>query len=325
MAKPTLSVLLPNYNHSEYLPKSLGALVDRERCPDEVIVIDDGSTDNSWEIIQDYARKHAHIRAFRNEKNMGANYTVDRAFGLAQGDYIYSGAADDFVLPGFFEKCMALLEQHPEAALCCTVGDWRELHTGLNWHMGVGMSDVPAYLSPQRLCELERRGRLFIAGHTVIVKKAVLVAAGRFPPATKYASDWYTYNLIGFKFGICVVPEVLAVNQINPNTLFLRGRRDKQADLEVMEAILRLWSQEKWQDAVQRMKDCGALYVWGWPMLKVLLRHREYRHYLTSTFLRKNLWHTAKVVLKRIGPAWLVNFYCKLGGYRAKPAETKVA
>jgi len=267
MAKPTLSVLLPNYNHSKYLPLSLGALVDRERCPDEVIVIDDGSTDNSWEIIQEYARKHSHIRAYRNEKNMGANYTVDRAFGLATGEFIYSGAADDFVLPGFFEKCMALLEKHPEAGLCCTAGDWRELHTGLNWHIGAGMSDVPAYLSPQRLCELERRGRLFIAGHTVIVNKALLVAAGRFPPATKYASDWYTYNLIGFKYGICVVPEVLAVCQISPDTLFLRGRRNREEDLQVMEAIVRLWSQEKWQDSIQRMKSCGALYIWGWLML----------------------------------------------------------
>ena len=323
MANPTLSVLLPNYNHSKYLPKSLGALVNRERCPDEVIVIDDGSTDNSWEIILEYARKHPHIHAYRNEKNMGANYTVDRAFGLAQGDYVYSGAADDFVLPGFFEKCMALLAKHPEAGLCCTIGDWRELHTGLNWHMGIGMSNAPAYLSPVRLCELERRGRLFIAGHTVIFKKAVLIEAGRFPPATKYASDWYTYNLIGFKYGICVVPEVLAVNQINPNTLFLRGRRDKKADLEVMEAIVRLWRQEKWQDAVELMRKCGALYIWGYPMLKTLLRHREYWHYLTPTFLRKNLWHISKLSLKRMGPAWLVNSYCKLAGYRVKLAEPK--
>ena len=162
-------------------------------------------------------------------------------------------------------------------------------------------------------------GAVVIAGHTVIVQKAALVEVGGFPPATKYAADWYTYNLIGFKYGICVVPEVLAVNQINPNTFYLRGRRDKEADLEVMEAILRLWGQEKWQDAVELMRKCGALDIWGYPMLKTLLRHREYRHYLTPTFLRKNLWHITKRSLKRMGPAWLVNCYCKLSGYRAKP------
>jgi len=325
MTKPTLSVLLPNYNHSKYLPLSLGALVDRERCPDEVIVIDDGSTDNSWEIIQEYARKHPHIRAYQNEKNMGTNYTVDRAFGLATGEFIYSGAADDFVLPGFFEKCMALLDQHPEAGLCCTIGDWRELHTSLNWHMGVGMSDQPAYLTPERMMELERRGRFFIAGHTVIVRRSALLEAGKFPSSVKFATDWYTYNLIGFHYGICVVPEVLAVVQIDPNTYYNRSRRDPEVDRQVMGAILRLWSQEKWQDAVALMKDCGALYVWGWPMLRTLLTHREHRHYITLTFLRKNLWHIFKLLVKRVLPSSVTNVLAGFAGYRVKSSGQTAA
>jgi glycosyltransferase involved in cell wall biosynthesis len=325
MAKPTLSVVLPNYNHSKCLPKALQALAARERPPDELIVIDDGSTDNSWEIIQSFASQYPFIRAYKNDRNRGIEYTVGRGLELASGDYFGGAASDDLVLPGFFEKSMALLSKHPEAGLCCTIGDWRELHTGLNWHVGVGMADQPTYLSPDRMMELERRGKLFIAGHTVIVKRSSLLEVGQFPASTKYACDWYTYNLIGFHCGICVVPEVLAVNQIDANTYYLRGRRDKAGDQQVMEAILRLWSQEKWQDAVELMRKCGALYIWGYPMLKTLVRHREYWHYLTPTFLRKNLWHIAKLSLKRMGPAWLVNFYCQLAGYRAKPTKPKAA
>jgi glycosyltransferase involved in cell wall biosynthesis len=321
MAKPTLSVVLPNYNHSQYLPTALHALAARERPPDELIVIDDGSSDNSWKIIQGFASKYPFIRAYKNDRNMGIEYTVSRGLELASGDYFSGAAADDQVLPGFFEKCMALLEQHPAAGLCCTIGDWRELHTGLSWHMGVGMADRPAYLSPERMMELERRGRFFIAGSTVIVKRSYLLEVGKFPASVKYGGDWYTYNLIGFHYGICVVPEVLGVVQIDPNTYYSRGRRDKQGDVQVIEAILRLWSQEKWQDSVQRMKDCGALYVWGWPMLKFLLTRREYRHFITPTFLRKNLAHSVKLVLKRTAPTALTSVYCKLAGYRAKPAE----
>ena len=325
MANPTLTVVMPNYNHSMHLPKSLGALVNRERPPDELIVIDDGSTDNSWEIIQDFARRHPCIRAYRNDKNIGVVPTVDRALQFATGDYIYGAAADDYVLPGFTEKTMELLSQHPEAGLCCTIGDWQELHTGLNWHMGVGMADKPAYLSPDRMMELERRGKFFIAGHTVIVKRSALFEAGKFPTEAKYGSDWFTYNLIGFRYGICFVPEVLAVSQIDSTTSYNKGRRDKAGDLRVMEEMLRLLGQSPYPDAVRRMRDCGALYVWGWPMLRVLLRQREYRHYLTPTFLRKSLCHITKLSLKRMGPAWLVNLYCKLAGYRAKPAAAKAA
>ncbi len=309
---------MPNYNHSEYLPKSLGALVNRERCPDEVIVIDDGSTDNSWEIIQEFARKHPHIRAYKNEKNMGPMYTVDRALNMATGDFVYSGAADDFVLPGFFEKCMAVLAEHPEAGLCCTVGHWEEMHTGLVWHMGVGMTDKPAYLSPERMMELERKGRLFIAGHTVIVKRSALLEVGKFPAAVKYGGDWYTYNLIGFHLGICVVPEPLAVFQIHPKTYYNRGRQDKQDEQLVMAAVIRLWGQEKWQDSIKRMKDCGALYIWGYAMLRYLVTHREHWHYLNLTFLRKNLMHIVKLLLKRMLPSSVTNWLAGLAGYRAK-------
>ena len=121
------------------------------------------------------------------------------------------------------------------------------------------------------------------------------------------------------------MPEVLAVCQINPNTFYLRGRRDRAADLQVMEAILRLWEKEKWQDAVALMRDAGSLYIWGYPMLKTLLRHREYRHYLTPTFLRKNLWQITKLALKRIAPVAIGNWYLKLAGYRAKPMQTAAA
>ncbi len=318
MAKPTLSVVMPNYNHAQYLRKSLSALTDRDRPPDELIVIDDGSTDNSWEIIQEFASKHTFIHAYKNEKNLGVVPTVDKALHLAKGDYICGAAADDYVLPGFIEKTMDLLEKHPEAGLCCTIGDWQELHTGLNWHMGAGMTDKPAYLSPETMMELERRGKLFIAGHTVAVKRSALFEAGKFPVEAKYGSDWFTYNLIGFRYGICVVPEVLAVNQIDATTSYNKGRRDKASDLKVMRDMLDLLKRSPYPDAVERMRKCGALYVWGWPMLKVLVTHSEYRHYLTPLFLRKNIWHITKLLLKRTLPASVTNFLAGLAGYRVK-------
>jgi glycosyltransferase involved in cell wall biosynthesis len=319
MKLPTLSIIIPNFNHGHCLPVAVNAIVKQSAQPFEIILIDDGSTDRSVEVIQELARQHPVIKFHRNEKNQGVCYTINRGIDLAQGEYLFFSAADDAILPGFLEKSLRVLGQHPQAGLNCTVGDWREEATGLHWHMGVGMAETPSYLSPQQLVDLERRGRLFIAGHTVIVRKAALLAAGGFQDTTKYAADWYTFNLIGFKYGICVVPEVLAVNRITPNTFYLRSRRDKQADLRVMEDILRLWGQEKWQDAIALMRSCGALYIWGYPMLKTLVRHGEYRHYLTLTFLRKNLWHITKRSLKRAGPAWLVNLYCKLIGYQAKP------
>jgi glycosyltransferase involved in cell wall biosynthesis len=314
---------MPNYNHSQFLPKSLGALVERERSPDELIIIDDGSTDNSWNIIQDFATRYPFIRAFRNTENLGCVPTVEKALALASGDYVHGAAADDYVLPGFYEKSMALLDQYPEAGLCCTIGDWREVHTGLRWNMGAGMTNVPAYLSPERMMDVEREGRLFIAGHTVIVKRSALFEAGGFPEAAKYGSDWFAYYLIGFQHGICVVPEALAVNRIDANTYYNRGRRDKAGNLKVMEAIMRLLVESNYPEAVERIRKCGALYVWGYPMLRVLLGERAYRRFLTPTFLRKNIWHTTRLFLKRHAPTALINWYLGKSGYRTQPVNVQ--
>ena len=120
--QPTLSVLFPNYNHARFLPESLGAFLAQSYRPVEIIIIDDASTDNSVEVIETFARREPRLRLIRNERNMGVVPNMNRLVEMASGDYVYLSAADDKVLPGFFEKSMALLSQYPQAGLCSTVG-----------------------------------------------------------------------------------------------------------------------------------------------------------------------------------------------------------
>ncbi len=121
MERPRLSVIMPNYNHGSYITEALEAVVRQSFTPFEFIICDDGSTDNSVEIIQEFADRYPFIRFVKNEKNLGALTTSGRLFELAKGDYIYPAAADDKILPGFFEKSMRLLVEYPQAAICSTL------------------------------------------------------------------------------------------------------------------------------------------------------------------------------------------------------------
>ena len=67
-AGPTLSVVLPNYNHARYLPRALDALLSQELPADEIIVVDDCSTDASQEIVSRYEARYPSIRLVANEK-----------------------------------------------------------------------------------------------------------------------------------------------------------------------------------------------------------------------------------------------------------------
>jgi glycosyltransferase involved in cell wall biosynthesis len=318
MELPRLSVIIPNYNHGHCLPVAVESLLKQSVPPDEIIIVDDGSTDNSVVVIESLVRRYPQIQFYRNEKNLGVCPTVNRGIDMAKGEYVFLSGADDQTLPGFLEKSLQLLARHPEAGLSCTVGDWHEVATGLNWHMGVGMVDKPSYLSPEQMLGLERRGRFYIPGHTAIMKRSALIEAGKLIPELRLVVDWFTNYVIGFRHGICVVPEPLAVFKIFPDAYYKRNRRDKQIYRSVLEFMLTLLNQPKFQDSAEFIRQAGSLYIFGAPMLGLLVSRSEFRRFLTPVFLRKNLWYCTKLVLKRIVPAFLGNLYFRISGYRAK-------
>lgn len=318
MNPPTLSVVMPNYNHARYLPRSLAALLNQSVQPLEIIVVDDASTDNSVDVIQEFARQHPLIRLHHNEKNMGVLYNIRLGLDMARGDYIFSPAADDEVTPGFFEKSLRLLAQHPQAALSCTIGDYREEATGLNWLWGAGIADQPCYLSPADLVKVERRGKLYIPPNSVIFKKSALREVGNYPSELKFCTDWYAMYVAGFRHGICFVPEPLAVFHVQSNSYYHRLRRDETEYAKVLAQLLQRLNQQEIQDAVERIRKAGSLFIYAMPMLKVMLSQPDYRRFITPTFLRKNLAHSAKLFLKNHSPAWFVKFYLQISGYRKR-------
>src|SRR5258708_5173204 len=102
MREPMLSVVLPNYNHAQYLSNAIDAISGQSRSPDEIIVIDDASTDDSRDILAQYQTRHPNLIVLFNEQNFGALSALQRGLRVARGRYIYFAAADDQILPGFF-------------------------------------------------------------------------------------------------------------------------------------------------------------------------------------------------------------------------------
>lgn len=325
MILPTLSVVVPNYNHARLLPTCLQALLEQSVQPLEIIILDDASTDHSVEVIQDFAARSPIIRFYRNEQNQGVVFGMNRGLELARGDYVYFAAADDKVLPGLLEKSLRLLAQYPAAALSCTISVWQEVDSGLRWHMGVGMADQPCYLSPARMVELERRGELFIASNTVLFKRSSILRAGGFIPQLKWHCDWFGMYVSGFRDGVCFVPEPLAVAHIYAASFHSAGRRNKQEYREVLRRMLDLLNRSDYADAAELIRRSGALFLFGRPMLELMLSQPSHRRFFTPAFLRKNLWHSLKLEVKKITPTFAAKWYFQLCGYQMRAPGSAAA
>ena len=114
-----LSVILPNFNHGRLIDRALDALLKQKPLPDEIVVIDDASTDDSLTIIKQLAAETPRIRVAANVQNIGVVGTLNIGLAMSREPYVYFAAADDWIMPGFFELAIRMLEAHPHCGLFC--------------------------------------------------------------------------------------------------------------------------------------------------------------------------------------------------------------
>ena len=114
------------YNGAKTLRRALEPLVQQDHPHVEIIICDDGSTDDSRTICQEYACRYQSIRYIENEKNLGLLANFNKLFQLAKGKYFLWADQDDIRDRTYISKCVAVLESDPEAVLCHS-------HSGVFW------------------------------------------------------------------------------------------------------------------------------------------------------------------------------------------------
>lgn len=111
---PLVSVVIPVYNASAYVASALVSILGQTYTNTEIIIVDDASTDNTWEILTRFAKQNKNIKLLRNKKTQGVSNTVERAIEQTQGDFLARMDADDIALPTRIEKQLDYLLSHPK-------------------------------------------------------------------------------------------------------------------------------------------------------------------------------------------------------------------
>lgn len=299
MVKPTLSVVLGNYNHGNYIAEALDAILSQTFLPTEIVVIDDGSTDDSVEVIGEVAGKHRIIRFFRNDKNRGVIFTYNRALKIASGDYVYIASATDMVLPGFFEKSMDLLSRHPQAGLChaeLKALDGREYKSYL--------SKQPRYFSVDELTlKLKQRRYFYASGINSILRRDALVQSGGLVPQVGPLCDLFAAMAIGIRHGLCYIPEPLVAIRTMETSYSGVAKRQGARMRKLLENVLLLLDTSAYEDLGKWIRETGV-----WPaifpsMLYVLVKDRGRWRYLSLSLVQRALWIGMRNTVGRIVPS----------------------
>jgi glycosyltransferase involved in cell wall biosynthesis len=112
MAK--VSVLMAVYNAEQWLQESLDSLLRQDYADLQILCVDDGSTDSSWAILEDYAARDARVEIFRLPANGGQAAARNYALQHATGDYVAYLDSDDWMSEDAIGKCIGVFSSHPE-------------------------------------------------------------------------------------------------------------------------------------------------------------------------------------------------------------------
>lgn len=195
-----ISVVLPAYNAQEHLDQAIKSVQTQTFQDFECIVINDGSTDETATIIDNYAFTDQRIRAF-HQSNMGLVHTLNRGLDLARGKYVIRLDSDDECLPKRFERLAHYMEQNKSVAIC---------GTGMELFGDTNKSWQPMYTDHNSIVCGLFFGNRDIAHASVIIRLQALKTSGlKYNPLYQHVEDYDLWVRASKKIVLSNIREIL--------------------------------------------------------------------------------------------------------------------
>ena len=191
---PVLSVCMPTYNGEAYVAEALHSILHQTYAAFEVIVVDDGSTDGTLEIVRSVADTDARVRVYRNPHQRGIPGNWNACVGFARGQYVCVFHQDDVMLPDNLARKMAVFETDPTLSLVHSLVE-PLIEAGAPTRWGNWMEKAEADFVVDGLVYFRKLvlGGNCICAPTVIVRREQLQAVGGFDESLGYACDYETW------------------------------------------------------------------------------------------------------------------------------------
>lgn len=269
-----VSVIIPTFNYGRYISESIESVLAQTVRPREIIVVDDGSTDDTEAIVKRYRGKVIYLK----QKNSGVSAARNEGVRNSTGNMIAFLDADDKWFPEKLEKQLSKFQQDPEVGLVhCGKVEFCD-QTGISGE--VDLAGGEGWIAESML--LWKSG-IVAPGSSVVFKREVFEHVGGYDPRLKNGEDWEFCLRVAREYPVAFVPEPLVEYRIHGSNAHLNIGEMERSTLIAWEKVFRIRD-----DQIQDLKrqSYGTLH-------KVLagsyLHNREYGGFLRN--LIKSLWY----------------------------------
>ena len=205
--EPAVSVIMSVYNGHEHLSRAIESILSQTFRDFEFLIVDDGSTDDSFDIITSHSRKDPRIKVLRNEVNIGLTRSLNKALTAVRRQYIARQDSDDISLPERLKRQFDFLTTHPEV---CLVGCSAIIIDS----SGREIRPRPYNLAPSGIRNFMRRHNLLTHG-SVMFRRGEILALGGYREQFHYAQDYDLWLRIMERYYIHILPEYLYKTRIS--------------------------------------------------------------------------------------------------------------
>jgi len=136
ISEPLVSIFIPVFNRETLIGETIESAVNQTYNNIEIIIVDNNSTDRTWEILKSYSQKDKRIKIYRNEENIGAVRNWKRCLDYGQSEYAKFLWSDDLIAPEFIEKTLPYLIDNPDVGFVFTGTEifWDESNKKITAH-----------------------------------------------------------------------------------------------------------------------------------------------------------------------------------------------
>jgi glycosyltransferase involved in cell wall biosynthesis len=232
---PRMSIVVPHYSHGHFISDAIAAISRQTMLPFEVIVVDDGSTDDSIVRLQALAADRAWLQIHRHPENRGVNVACNTGLGIVRGDFVLFAAADDCISPEMVERASDALSAFPQTGI--VFSDHAEMSADGRSRRVIPL-DLPQtrrYFSANAFVRLMQSNFFYFHVSSVWFRVELLRKLGGFARDVRWHGDLLAAYAAAFEQGAVYAPGAVSYFRVSPTSYSAKGWRSP-AQLDVLRA-----------------------------------------------------------------------------------------